>query len=95
MENVKLSRYNFPKKPSISKELKALLEGVFILNYDDRLTLDEISEHPFFQISEEEERKLKNREKGFSLTKLFSSTVKEKVEERPRRISERDSKRKK
>lgn len=52
LENVKCCNYSFPKGGKISSELKDLIEKIFNLNYDDRLTTEEILNHPFFDGTE-------------------------------------------
>jgi len=49
IEKVKTCQYDFPKGIKISSDLKDLIEKIFVINYDERLTLDQILAHPFFQ----------------------------------------------
>ena len=81
LEKVKICHYKYPKGVKISHQLKDLITNIFNLNYDERLTIEEILNHPFFDDSTDKEvrKKLigefgeKEEKKGFSLSKLFSS----------------------
>lgn len=48
LEKVKICQYSFPKNGKISNELKDLIEKILVINYDDRLSLEQIMAHSFF-----------------------------------------------
>ena len=50
LEKVKTCQYFFPAGKKISAELKDLICKIFTINYDDRLTLDQILDHPFLAV---------------------------------------------
>ena len=69
LQNVKLANYSFPKKTKISSELQDLISKILVVNYDDRYTLEEIGNHPFFTDKVSEVSELKRQS---SIGKLFS-----------------------
>lgn len=60
LEKVKTCQYVFPKGEKISSDLKDLIQKIFVINYDERLTLDQILAHPFLY----EEQNLLTRPKS-------------------------------
>ena len=73
IEKVKTCQYEFPKGIKISPELKDLIEKIFVINYDDRLSLDQILAHPFFYDPAPLTRPKSEAKGGFSMLRnIFS-----------------------
>lgn len=49
LRKIKSADYTFPRWVAISPELTDLISRILVIDYDDRLTLDEIEDHPFFK----------------------------------------------
>jgi serine/threonine protein kinase len=82
---VKTCQYSFPKGEKISAGLKDLIEKIFVINYDDRLTLEQIMAHPFFEGGAEKEGKGKGSQseaKGFAVLRNMFSRDKERKPEK-------------
>ena len=80
----------------MSSELKDLIQKIFVINYDDRLSLDQILAHPFFAQDEPVKENLQTRAKseakgGFSVIKgIFSKEKDKKTPGRSSRLKEED-----
>lgn len=48
IQRIKTINYTFPKWTSISLELKDLIKKILVLDYDERLTIEQVEAHPFF-----------------------------------------------
>lgn len=48
VRRIKTADYTFSKWVGISPELKDLIQKILVIDYDSRLTIDEIEAHPFF-----------------------------------------------
>ncbi|KAL4445967.1 hypothetical protein ABPG74_010959 [Tetrahymena malaccensis] len=52
LRNIKANRYSFPENCTISKEAKDFIQKILVPNPDQRLTMDQMLQHPFMKSEE-------------------------------------------